>query len=790
MQAQSSIENNKGIITGTVLDAENNHSLQGVKVELIRMDSLLNFREALTSRDGAFLFEELPFGYYRIKFSFSGLASLLMDSIYLRPERYDFDLNEIKLSAESRALQEVLIYVEKPLIENRDGKIIFNVGESALSAGASTTELLKQTPLLSLDADGKVLMKGKDVKILIDDKPVELNAKQLQDLLESMPGSMIDKIEVMTTPPPQYANERGGVINIITKKGKVGKSARINLNYGTRGEAGINAHFSYRKNKLAINANGGFGYNEYEGNSNSERQNIYRDSVNFFTTNSFNNNLNRRPNARLSVDYDLDKRNSVNFTGQFNANNSEYNNATGYTNLDRNSQAYRLSSRDVANFTRSSNPFFNITFTSKNKDASRVLKIISGYNFSHSSIDKDFFQQYLDPSSQALLSDSTQFQELENKAKTFNLRVNYDKELVKDKWNLNTGGFYTSTRNHNILSTSFLKKPEMIAVENKLLSNDFIYSQDIASARLAIRYNFQKDFYINAGLQLEHSITNFDIREKSGDFRNDYWSTLPFVNLIRKWPNDLNLTFSYKRTVQRPGLNEMNPNIDYSDPYNTRFGNPFLLPYYADNFDLTFGRWTKLYNLNFGMGYNQLNGIFSSLRTLLPDGKTEVTWQNISGRKEYEASAWGGYTISKKSKANLSFGYTYNTYSLHDRVVRKFRNGGSFYTTLNSSYQFSPVFSMSGSFTFNRFANPQGTVRNALSMNVGLQKKFLDKKLTISLNAIDPFKQALNRTETFGTNFILESYNSTKTRNFRIAAGYLFSKKIKKPVSKSIKSIK
>jgi outer membrane receptor for ferrienterochelin and colicin len=49
---------------------------------------------------------------------------------------------------------------------------------------------------------------------------VELNLQQLQDLLESMPGSSIEKIEVMTNPPPQYANEQGGVINIVTKKVK------------------------------------------------------------------------------------------------------------------------------------------------------------------------------------------------------------------------------------------------------------------------------------------------------------------------------------------------------------------------------------------------------------------------------------------------------------------------------------------------------------------------------------------------------------------------------------------
>lgn len=149
---------------------------------------------------------------------------------------------------------------------------------------------------------------------MIDDKPIELNGKQLQDLLESMPGSMIDKIEVMATPPPQYANERGGVINIITKKGRVGMNGRLNINYGTRGEAGLNASFGYLKNKFALNVSGGYGYDEYHGKGYSNRQNIYADSINFFNTVAASSNNNNRPNARVSIDYDINKRNNLNFT--------------------------------------------------------------------------------------------------------------------------------------------------------------------------------------------------------------------------------------------------------------------------------------------------------------------------------------------------------------------------------------------------------------------------------------------------------------------------------------------
>ena len=193
------------------MDGESSKPIPSVTIILTNnIDSSFS-RTTISTKDGAFIFGQLPYAYYNIKLSAIGYGSLKLDSIYIRAERFDFDMGDLKLNKRTTQLDEVIIYVEKPLIENKDGKIVFNVGESALSSGSSTTELLKQTPLVNVDDDGKVLVAGKEVKILIDDKPVELNGKQLQDLLESMPGSMIDRIEVLTTPPPQYANERGGV---------------------------------------------------------------------------------------------------------------------------------------------------------------------------------------------------------------------------------------------------------------------------------------------------------------------------------------------------------------------------------------------------------------------------------------------------------------------------------------------------------------------------------------------------------------------------------------------------
>lgn len=778
-------EQGTGLVIGTILDADNSKAIPDAAVTIILLTDSTISHTMLSQANGEFILDKLRFGYYRLRVSATGYAALTIDSIHIRSERFDFDLNDIRLNKNTKLLNEITVYAEKPLIENKDGKIIFNTGESALSSGASTSELLKQTPLVNVDNDGKILLRGKEVKVLIDDKPVELDSKQLQDLMESMPGSMIERIEVMTTPPPQYANERGGVINIVTKKGKVGFNGRININYGTRGEAGINGNISYRKNKLAINFSAGIGQSGFRGSSYSNRQNFYADSSNYFNTTGRSNSNNLRPNLRLNIDYEINKQQSIHASVQYNSSSSLNENNTGFSNANRFNQVYKLSNRFTQTENTSQSPVFNFTYTIKGKDPKTVFKFISSFNFYEGNNERDFYQQFLNPDNTTPISDSAQEQNTFSKNSSMNLRVNYDRPLSK-RISIHTGASYNRIRNHNELNTAFMKIPDNVFEKNELLSNDFMFYQSITGSGISARYDFMTGFYVNSGLQAEYTETYFNIKNNPNRYLNNYWSLLPFANLVKKWKNDISITLSYKRTIQRPRLNELNPSIDYGDPYNTRSGNPYVQPYYADNVDVIFGKWNKKYNINVSAGYNALQDIYSSIRTLQPDGTTFTTWQNISGRKEYEASAWGGYTLSKKAKANLSIGYTYNVYSAYDRTVRKFRNGGSLFSTLNGSYQFTDLLNANAAFTFNRFANPQGSVRNTLSMNIGIQKKFFAKKITVTVNIIDPFRQQQNLNYTYGGNFYLESFSTTNTQNYRLAIGYTFKKKERKSAREAL----
>jgi len=782
---QQSKTSETGIVAGNLLD-EKKGAISGASVELISLSDSLFKKGTLSDKDGGFTINSIPFGRYKIRISSVGYKTLVIDSISIRSERFDFNFNDLTLKSASDQLQEVVVFAEKPLIQSKEGNITFNAAESPLSAGSNASDLLKNVPLVASDPDGKITVRGKEPKILIDDKPVELNAQQLQDFLESMPGSMIERIEVMTNLPPQYANEPGGVINIVTRKGKVGKTGRLSTYAGTRGEVGANGNFSYRKKGLSISMNAGLGFNQYEGHSYSKRENIYPDSINHFNTQSRYNNKNARPNARLSVDYDIDARNSFNGVLQYNQNDFKNHSITEYTNLNKSNEIYRLSNRDIRSEGQNLNPSLNFTYTHKGKKPGETIRIFGNGYYSYNQNDRYFFQKFYNPDYTPNGIDSTQQQFTDSRNHGYNMRFAYDKMLDNKKTFISTGAYYNLSSSGVELVSEYLKKPDSIYVKSELLSNDFRFRMIISNLRASVKQIFGKDASILIGINAEQTNIHFDLYQLKQEVTNDYWTFLPFANFNKQWEDVLNLTFSYRRTIRRPGIGELNPSIDYSDPYNLRFGNPTLKPSTAHNFDLLLGRNHDKYYLNVGLGYNIVQDVFAQIRTLQPDGKTFITWKNIDDRQEYELSTWDGYTFSKKLRVNFSASYTYNRYSDFDKKTYNYRDGGSINSNLNGNYAPKDVWNFNAGLTFNRFANPQGYVRWNTSMNLGLQRKFFHKRFIITANIIDPIQQQENRTYTYGTNFNHESYSFTQTRNYRLTLTWNFIPVPKKPTAKEL----
>ena len=763
---------NEGVIVGNVLDEGSGKAMSAASVELICLTNAPGGRTGVTNANGDFSFTGLGIGVYRLRISSVGFNVLTIDSIRIRADRADFSLNDLRMSPKSSEMAAAVVYAEKPLVQSKGGNITFNAAESPLSAGSSANELLKNVPLVSTDADGNLTVRGKQPKVLIDEKPVNLSAKQLQDLLDALPGNMIEKIEVMTNPPPQYANEEGGVINIVTRKGKIGIGGRFSLYAGTRGESGGGVNANYRDKQWAVNLSGGFGYNLYKGDGYAKRENLFGDSTNWLNSTNNYTNRNTRPNFRLSVDHDLDKNNSLNAVVQYNGNAFRNSYWTEYTNINQYGDTWQISDRDKQSHGDNHNPNASFTYRHRGNQPGDDLQIIGSYDYSDNSVHRDFDQKYYTGAHIATGVDSIQQQDNNSKVTGYNFRVDFNKPLIDKKTFLYLGTFYNYNGNNADVSTSFYDKSDNTWSKDDRLSSDLRFVQTVTDMKASLRQVLGDGITVTGGTALERTGVGFNLYSLKNDTSNAYWNWLPFANINKTWENQWSVTLVYRRTIRRPGLNELNPSVDYSDPYNIRFGNPGLEASTAHNFDFYLGKNTNSFYLNYGLSFNRVQDIFSQITTLEPDGTTQTTYENISDRTEYGTSTWTGYTFSHAFRVNAGASYTYNVYGSYDHEVNNYHDGGSLYSNLNCTFTPTKLWNLTGSFLMNRYANPQGNSSGYVSMNMGVQRKFFDRKFIVTLNVTDPFVQQHSMSYTYGNGFNLESYSSTQTRNFRLTLSY------------------
>jgi outer membrane receptor for ferrienterochelin and colicin len=778
----------EGMIVGNVLDTTTGKPMEGVTVEVRLQNNVAIKKTFITKADGYFAFSNLPFGYYSLSLSYIGFGKFRMDSIYLRADRYDFNLSDLKMYPDAGELQNVVVFVEKPMLENKDGKVIFNAGESALSAGSTTADLLKNLPLISNDPNGKLLLRGKEPRILIDDKPVDLNGQQLADLLESLPGGSIEKIEIMQNPPPEYGTDAGGVINIVTKKGKIGFTGRINMSAGTRGEANVGVNMAYRTRKWNVSATINTGASILLGYNNSYRTNHFPDSTNQFNTTGNFENKNLRPNIRLQADYEVNKMHQLSVVLQANNNYFFNESNTAFSNYNRFETLWKLSKRnvDAEGFNSNINP--QLTWNVKSKKAGENFRLVTGISTGTNTNDRYFFQEFYDVISLKPNGiDSNQRQLIENKFVNSQTRLSYNRPLVSKSLSLNAGAGFIATYNDNNLQSYYLDKTMDQWVNAPLLSTEFLFNQSVSYVRAGLTWQVKKGWSVVGYAQPE--FTYFNVSSKTADTsaNKNYLNWLPGLTIRKEINKQHNINLVYRKTIRRPYAGELNPAIDYSDPYNLRFGNPDLQPTGSHNVDLNYGYSKGKSFINGTIGFNMISDIIASIRTLQPDGRTFLTYQNIASKQEYEASFWMGYTFSRMLRINASAGYTYNKFREEDIVKLGYKNGGSFNTAINYNLTFSGIFSMDGNIRFSSIADPQGRTRSNVNSNLGVQYKLFERRLILSFNMIDPFTPQEYTTYTTGKNFYLQNFRSSKTRNFRLSVAWQLNRVVgmPKPAAKS-----
>jgi outer membrane receptor protein involved in Fe transport len=194
-----------------------------------------------TDQQGRFRIPDLPFGVYDIVVSFIVYKERTIRNVSLANDNRDLSLGTVLLSSSDVSLNEVTVVSEKPVIENRSDKVVYNVADDITSQGTQAIDVLRKVPQVTVNAEGNVELQGNsNIRFLINGKESSIFGNNIADALASIPSSQIKSIEAITNPGAKYDLQgTGGVINIILQENKLkGASGNLNLSAGTRNQTG------------------------------------------------------------------------------------------------------------------------------------------------------------------------------------------------------------------------------------------------------------------------------------------------------------------------------------------------------------------------------------------------------------------------------------------------------------------------------------------------------------------------------------------------------------------------
>jgi outer membrane receptor for ferrienterochelin and colicin len=116
---------------------------------------------------------------------------------------------------------EVTVTAEHFRVQTLIDRTVYSVNADVQGTFGSVADVLGAIPSVEVDGDGNVALRGdSNVLILVDGRPMPaLNGSTVADALQQIPAADIERIEVITTPPPEFKAEgAAGILNIVTRR--------------------------------------------------------------------------------------------------------------------------------------------------------------------------------------------------------------------------------------------------------------------------------------------------------------------------------------------------------------------------------------------------------------------------------------------------------------------------------------------------------------------------------------------------------------------------------------------
>ena len=762
-----------GRVSGVIIDSLTQKPVDYATVALGRSGATKTTNGSLTDEKGSFKIENIAPGTYRLTIAFLGYQTKIIDPVKTSLERPDLNLGQIKLTPNQKMLNEVQVTGAAAVIENKIDKIVYNAERDVTVGGGNASDVLRKVPLLSVDIDGNVSLRGsQNVRVLINGKPSGSMANNMADALKMIPADQIKNVEVITSPSAKYdAEGTSGIINIITKKKDVsGVSGSISGGLGTRQNNG-NANLNIKTGRLGLTGNiGGHGSWPQETESEFIQANMQGAPMFNQTSTSEMSRLGFR--GAVGADYDFNAFNAITTNFGFNRFGNTFEGdilSARYVNGQEFSTT-SLTDREMAMPGIDWTTDYVRKFKKAGQELSFAAQLSKGKNL----------QDYTTLYQGGFNPDEVGNNNANNREMTF--QTDYIQPLKKVTLEVGAKTIIRDINSNTLIDTLAGSN----FVRNNDRSNIFDYNQDVLSGYTTVGFTLAKNYGIKAGGRVEY--TRISGSSTSGNvvpFSNDYYNFVPSVTISRTFKNFRTVKLSYNKRIQRPSLFFLNPFRNSSDPINQSQGNPYLSPEVSNNFELGYSTFVKTTVINASLYYRNTQNVIESFITqgedLTTGGDVNIqTFNNVGTNNSFGMNLFG--SINPVQKLTLRGNLNVNTYDVNTlAAINPVSNNDVhllYNAFLSASMNFKGGFIAETFFIVNSPRRTSQGTNAAFNMwNMGFKKEILKKKGSIGLNIIDPLNARKNfKSEINGANFTQSSNFAVPFRSVGVNFSWQFGK--------------
>jgi len=823
-----------GSIVGTVINANTSEPIEYASVSLINKTSNEVEMGQLTVLDGRFSFLNIHKGNYVININFMGFKTWNSKVISISGHPTIKDMGTIALTVVSLQSEDVNITAEQEVYEFKANKMVYNPSKDIIASSGSAEDVLTQAPLVSVDQDGQVSLRGNsNVNILVDGR-----AKRID--LGSIAASQIKEVEVITSPSAKYDPEgMAGIINIVLKKGSndgfngiLKFNGRHNRYYSLDKMNGLNFNGNYRKQKL--NFFSSFSLNNKFGNRSGYRNtttNFYDDENSDMPVYSpsvfydYNDDKERIfYNFKIGADYYVndfltissqlkaDHHNNKSTTNQYFINPEDLNDTLfTETSIEKDNQDSPnldleylfVIDREYKQPDKALSFSVNIHQGDDAEDA--ILEDgedkITSFDAQHSALDIDFLYKYplsetskievgydgrvIDNSNTMSFLGSVLFDLddllYENINNEFLFKRNLHGLFLEFETDISAGSYYTQTNTE--YGIKFKENKRVLTIQPSLRIEKF-------DRNVMFNTNFPD------GTNIDDSIFDDLFNNASGQsYDLDTLEIYPYLNMTYNIAKNKNIQFGFGRRVERPGAAAHGSWQVMPFPtnvYNEQFifvGEPYLQPEYSNQYDLNYSRPIPMGFASLSLFYHDIE---NKIEWYDDDSYGEIgdvlTFKNVD-----EAQSTGISFFGMIMGQSLGGSYTHTTQndndSPNDYELNESSEMFNLFGKIRLPEKYIKVFDFEFGFYWMKMILPSGEMwgnNGTTWADLGISKKFMADRLTASFtidNIFDNGGFQMKRTKPVATNSyayaeeISDVFNTRNGRTFKFTLKFDLGKK-------------